>query len=397
MSEGSGVTGQSTPHESSQPLNIICFLFDPHVGGPSIRARMVYERMSDSGHLARIACPRNQGSVEGYMAEKDIPFDHLDIDKPVLPSKIKAFAGFVLRFPRSILRMRAYLRRHLPDVIHVNGAFDMGPVLAGRLSGVPVVWHLNDTVFSQRFSRILGFFVRRLATIVVAAAGRVAKHYGVEDVAHIIFAPVDVDRFLPRPPAGFPRSEPVIGLLGNWNWIKGQDRFVEAIARLRDQELPVKGQIMGRFLDSQEAFWKPVIERMKADKLDQVIACPGFVEDTVEALGGLDILLLTSHSEASPICVLEAMSIGVPVVSFDVGGVREMLGDGEESAGLVVPEGDVAALVKAAASLLRDPARYSRMALAGQARAREYFSMEACVKRHEAAYRAAIATRKTTS
>ena len=153
---------------------------------------------------------------------------------------------------------------------------------------------------------------------------------------------------------------------------------------------PVRGRMMGRYLESQRDFWEPVEARLAADpELDAAIERTGFVDDPAAALSDLDILILTSHSEASPICVHEAMSIGIPQVVFDVGGVREMLGEKGE-AGLIVPAGDIDALVDGIARLLDDPALYARMAAAGPERARAHFSLEACVERHIAAYRAAI-------
>jgi len=383
-----------TPEGSTEPmkkLHVICFLFDPITGGPTIRARAVYERMIADGYEVRVAFPLGEGSAAGYIAESGIPVDRLMVRKPVPPSKPGPFLKFAFQLPLALWRTVRYLKQHKPDVIHVNGAFDIGPALAGRIAGVPVVWHLNDTIFSKRFSRLLGVFVKRTAMVVVAAAERVAEHYGVSG-GHtvVIHAPVNVERFTRRDPDSFPRAEPVLGLLGNWNWVKGQDRFVETIQRLRDAGSPVRGRAMGKFPDSQKAFWEPVLATIEASGLEEVIERPGFVENTAAALRDIDILLLTSHSEASPICVHEAMSIGIPQVVFDVGGVREMLGDGDRAAGMIVPEGDVGAMTAAVERLLADASLYARMALNGQKRARAYFSLEACIARHEAAYADAV-------
>jgi len=380
------------PDAAPAPLSVICFLFDPNVGGPTIRARAVYTRMMAAGHAVRVAFPRGEGGAAGHIAEAGIPVDRLAVDKPVMPTKPLKFLRFALTFPLALWRTVAYLKRHRPDVIHVNGAFDVGPALAGRLAGVPVVWHLNDTSFGPRIAGPMGWVVRRLATRIVAAATRVAEHYNVAGMdPHIVHAPVDIRRFKARPAAGFPRAAPVLGLLANWNVLKRQDRFVEVIARLRTNGHEVRGRIMGKFLDSQKDYWEPIVARMTADGLDRVIETPGFVADVPAAMADLDVLLLTSVSEASPICVLEAMAIGLPQVVFDVGGVREQLGEGDGAAGLVVPEGDIDAMVAAVERLLGDPALYAAMAANGQARARAEFSLEACVARHEAAYAAAIA------
>lgn len=377
------------------PIKAICFIFDSNIGGPTIRARSVYARLAASGHSVRIAFPHGDGPAPDFVAAAGVPVDRLPIAKPVLPRKPWAFAKFAARFPFDLWRTAAYLRARRPDLIHVNGAFDVGPALAGWLTGTPVVWHLNDTVFSPRLSRLLGRLVRRVATVIVVAAGRVGTHYGVAGAETVtIHAPVDVDRFVIRNPEGRPYGAAVIGQLASWNWIKGQDRFIEAVKRLRAAGRPVRGRIVGAFLPRQRDYWQPIVARMEREGLGEHIDTPGFAEDSAKELAGMDLMLLTSHSEASPMCVLEGMSVGVPQVVFDVGGVREMLGEGADAAGIIVPEGDIDAMVMAVGRLLDDPVLYARMAAAGQARARAHFSLEACVARHEAAYRQAIATKR---
>lgn len=371
-------------------FRIICFLFDPQTGGPTVRARAVYTHMRKDGHTVRLGLPNLEGSAAGYLAEAGLDVDKLDMPKPVLPSKPWAFLKFCLGVPGGIWTARRYLKTHAPDVVHVNGAFDIIPAFGARAAGVPVVWHLNDTIFGARLSRILGRMVRAVATQVVTAADRVARHYGIPEGQHLtIHAPVDVARFAERQDGPHPRSAPRLLLIGNWNWVKGQGRFVEVIRRLRADGLEARGLVAGRFLESQENFWRPIVADIEASGLKDAIETPGFVADTHAALRDSDLLLLTSHSEASPMAVLEAMAVGVPQVVFDVGGVREMLGEGEDAAGIVVPEGDVAAMTDAAQKLLSDKEMYSRLAHNGQARARAMFSVEACAERHLQAYRRA--------
>ena len=375
---------------AAQPLKVICFLFDPNTGGPTIRARAVYQRMVAMGYEVRIAFPDGEGTAGPYIAEAGLPVDRLPILKPVHPKKLFAFLTFALSVPVALWRLVRYLRRHRPDVIHVNGAFDVAPALAGRLAGVPVVWHLNDTVFGPGLSLRLGWLVKRVATVVVTAADRVGQHYGVADRAMTIHAPVDTDRNAARAPGWTPGAAAKVGLLANWNWIKGHDRFVDLIALLRDRGRSVQGVVMGAFHERQRAFWEPIVDRMKRDGLDQHVDARGFVADTAAGLAELDILVLTSQSEASPMCVHEGMSIGVPQVVFDVGGVREMLGEGDGAAGIIVPPGDVEAMADGVARLLDDPDLYARMAANGQARARAHFSLDACVARHQEAYGRAV-------
>ena len=90
--------------------------------------------------------------------------------------------------------------------------------------------------------------------------------------------------------------------------------------------------------------------------------------------------MLSSRSEGAPFSILEAMAAGLPVVATDVGGVRELVADGET--GLLVPAGDPARLAEALRSLLADPALRRRLGAAGHARARERFDLRALRDAH---------------
>ncbi|MDC0499743.1 glycosyltransferase family 4 protein [Paracoccaceae bacterium] len=368
-------------------MKIICFLFDPNVGGPTIRARNVYERMMKEGYSIRVAFPRNEGPALDFLAQKGIPTDRLNIAKPVLPRKLGPFVRFVFTAPVALLRMVAYLLRERPDLIHVNGAFDLIPACAGWLTRTPVVWHLNDTAFGAGLSKILGRVVKLLSSTIIIAARRVGEHYNVmERKPHIVHAPVDIARLPVSDRISHPAIPPQLILIGNWNWIKGQERFVAVLKKLRDRGTQASGLVIGRFIEGQKDYWEPILDQVQAYGLSDIFEAPGYLEEPYERLAQSDILLLTSHSEASPMALLEAMAIGVPVVTFDVGGVREMLGEGNEAAGFVVSRDDVQSMVEAVEVLLNDRETYLRMSGNGQKRARAHFSLEECVSRHKEVY-----------
>lgn len=385
-----------------RPLKVVCFQFDPNICGPNVRARAVYRHMAQQGHVVRIVIPAGPGSAEAFYRDAGITVDRLDIRKPVSPSDRRAFAFYFLALPLGIARAVTYLHRERPDVVHVNGAFDLVPGIAAWLVRLPLVWHLIDTAPPRPVGRILGRIVSLLATRIVIVAPTVGEYYGINSKrAEMVFEPVDTARFPPRDPTGHPKSPAVIGMLANWNPLKGQDRFIEVIRQLRDRGVPVRGRIMGALNDRQASYWRPLLARIKQAGLDSVIEHLGFVEDPAAALADIDAMLLTSRSEACPISVLEAMSIGVPQVCFRVGGVDEILGtdgcaddprddSGMPVAGLTVPEGDVEAMVAAVERLLSEPGLYVSQARAGQARARALFSLETCVARHNDVYSRAI-------
>src|SRR5262249_34934980 len=98
-------------------------------------------------------------------------------------------------------------------------------------------------------------------------------------------------------------------------------------------------------------------------------------------LSACDLVGLTSHNEAAPVSILEALSVGCPVVASDVGSVRETVMDGET--GRVFAAGDVDAYSAAAIELLRNADLRRQLGAAGRNLVVERWSLDAMVRGYE--------------
>jgi glycosyltransferase involved in cell wall biosynthesis len=155
--------------------------------------------------------------------------------------------------------------------------------------------------------------------------------------------------------------------------VKDLMTLVGVPARLRDEVPDVRLEIAG---DGPE---RARLERKGASRdLTGTVAFLGWRTDIRSVMSGWDILALPSREESFPIAALEAMGVGLPVVACAVGGVPELVIDGET--GWLVPVGDVDALTERLGRLLRDPGLRHAMGSAGRKRARQHFSIEQMVR-----------------
>lgn len=132
------------------------------------------------------------------------------------------------------------------------------------------------------------------------------------------------------------------------------------------------------------------IERLGAGA---AVALVGERDDVPERLAAADVFVLSSRSEAMPMVVLEAMAAGLPVVASAVGGMPELVVDGET--GLLVVPGDPQPLAAALSRLARDPLLRGRLGAAGRDRAARHHSLEEMRRRHADLYRSQLSDRGT--
>jgi glycosyltransferase involved in cell wall biosynthesis len=121
----------------------------------------------------------------------------------------------------------------------------------------------------------------------------------------------------------------------------------------------------------------PAVERA-ARQSDGAARVLGFRADAVDIMNAADVVCLTSAVEAMPMSVLEAMSVARPVVALRVGGLPEVVADGET--GLLIAPDRPSEMATALVGLARDAARAEELGRAGRALQQRSFSIEAMTR-----------------
>lgn len=149
--------------------------------------------------------------------------------------------------------------------------------------------------------------------------------------------------------------------------VKNAVAFVNGVALAHEHDPRIRGLIVG---DGPE---RAAAEAVAA-ATGEAVALLGARGDVAELMNAADAICLTSHTEGQPLVVLEAMSLGRPVVATRVGGLTELVSDGET--GLLVPDGDLEAFAAALCALADDPALRQRLGDAGKQRHGELFTAD---------------------
>lgn len=197
---------------------------------------------------------------------------------------------------------------------------------------------------------------------------------------------VDTDRF--RPTGGDPPQKTgprVLVHSSNFRPLKRIDDVVHIFAGVR-QALPARLVLVG---DGPE---RPRIEALVAELgLSPHVQFLGMQLDVVAALQAADVFLLPSSTEGFGLAALEALSCGVPVVASRVGGIPEVVDEGET--GFLCPPGDVPEMTAAVLRLLRDPALHRRMSEKARLTVVKEWRQEPRVAQYEAYYRHILSAR----
>jgi len=288
-----------------------------------------------------------------------------------------------LRDLAGVLELVSLFRRERPQVVHASSskAGVLGR-LAAAATGVPVrFFTVHGWAFSaysglaSRLYRVSDRLMAPLTTVTICvsetelAAGLAAGTCRAEHSV-VIHNAVDVTA---APRSLHDGATPRLIAVGRLKAPKDFLTLVRALAALPDRAY--EAVIVG---DGPER--GAVEEEIRRLGLGDRVELLGERGDVPELLAGSDVFVLSSRSEGLPVSVLEAMAAKLPVVASRVGGLVELVVDGET--GLLVPPGDEAALTEALRRLVDDRELRRKLGAAGRARAEASFDLSAFRRAH---------------
>jgi polysaccharide biosynthesis protein PelF len=286
------------------------------------------------------------------------------------------------------------------DLIHASCAGYCGlPGVIGRIKhDLPFMLTEHGINIREQYlnlrTGIPSLFVRRFLHYLVSAVVKLNYHYAdliapvcdyntrweqwwdvPREKIKIIYNGADPDKFCPSTYA--PNSHPIIMNMGLIFPPKAQLNLIEAAAIVRDKIPDVEFRFYGKPSDLD--YFARCQAKVLEYKLEQNVTFAGFTSEPWLMYGAADVVAMSSIAEGFPYAVIEAMFCGAAIVSTDVGGVAEALGD----TGLLVPANQPIALAESILQLLElSPDRRKEMGRKSRERALILFTQKQCIQAH---------------
>lgn len=263
-----------------------------------------------------------------------------------------------------------FFRSERIDILHVQAGYLLLYVfLPAKLAGVKIVYteHAKHSIQTKPVVKyavkLLAPFLDSITTVSSDLKSFFIEYLGISP-SRVVTVPngVDVTRFSVDGPSvrgnHIPDGVTVIGSVARMSEAKDHGNLLRAYAVVREKHEDVVLALVGDGETREE-----VEDLISEYGLEDSVLMLGRQDDVPAFLRAMDLFVLPSKREGAPISVLEAMSCGVPVVATDVGGVSEILTDGED--GRIVPSQDHDALAEAMLWMLEHPEKRAALGARG--------------------------------
>lgn len=381
-------------HQTPEPsldgrgrVRVLLVITRLNVGGPAAHAVLLAERMDPARYETRLVTGTEDADEGNYLALHGKSRERVlvlpDLGRPIRPA-----ADF-----RAVVRLARLIRRFRPHIVHTHtakaGALGRAAALLAGVSAPALVHTFHGHVFRGYFTAARA---RAFLTVERWLAGRTDRLLAVSptvrrellslgigrpermtvmplglDLAPFLHADVARGRF--RAELGVPEATPLVGIVARLVPIKAHEVFVAGAralaARVRSACFVVVGD--GERRSELEAL-------ARGAGLTDRIRFVGWRRDLDRVYADLDVVVLTSRNEGSPVALIEAMAAGRAVVATRVGGVPDLVED--RVTGSLVPPDDAGALALAIEALLADPSRRARLGAAARQRVHPAYGAE---------------------
>lgn len=371
---------------------VVCFpYFGDTVGGSHLSSLELIRRLPLWGYTPKVVL-HTHGAFSDYLDALGIEYDCLE--RPVTIRSSDSIFATSVHAVRSQPALVAYLRRSAADVVHTNdNRMHQTWAIAARLSGVLHVRHQRTPfgVGSRQYRFLLSLPQHIVAISQYVANTCPPKHkqrlhvidnpFSIPDNVNreasrdLILQEIGVTNAKPANKAYTYKRPTIIGMFANFHERKRPELALNVLARMSKCEPDAKDSLFLLFFGfyPQEAM-DSLTRRAKELSIDNNVRFMGFRADPTSAMAGCDLVIATARREPFGRTLVEAMSVGTPVVATGDGGHLEII-QHEQNGYLVNPD-DTEGFATTCCELLQSFERRREIGLQGLRSVRERFNAD---------------------
>jgi glycosyltransferase involved in cell wall biosynthesis len=389
---------------NGRPVKVLRVIARLNMGGPALHVAYLTSGLAERGYETTLVAgtlARGEDSMAFVAEQLGVHVEHL----PELSREISPF-----RDARAVVRLARIIRKERPQILHTHtakaGAVGrMAALLAGDARPPIVVHTFHGHVLRGYFDpvrtygfRLLERWLARSTTKLIAVSPQVRDDlvgFGVAPPERfaIVRLGIELERRVAtdddarretRRVLGVPQDAFVVGWVGRMTAVKNTDDVLLALRTLQDRGVDGYLLMVGDGPDRERL-------EQRAHDLELTRRCLflGYQEEVARFYAALDAMLLPSVNEGTPVSAIEALAARRPVVATRVGGVPDVVDEGED--GFLVEPGAPAALAERLERLAREPKLRERMGERGRARVLERYAVSRLVDDIDALYRELLA------
>lgn len=328
-----------------------------------------------------VACPEGsmRGEVSG-LCEKA-----LIIREARLPSYFDLIGYFKAAYGclLNLIPLIKFIRSNNIDMVFTNTSSIFHGMIAARLGRVPSVTMIHEMIspiYLRKLRFKLIYSLNRKVILITNVMFREFDPSGTCARLVKISEAIDLSVF-DTPPRNVPFDQYgindrtyVIGLVGSLGVLKGHTYFIRMAAEVIKKVQNVKFLIVGRYTQTELQYYHELLSLCDTLGVRDYVTITGFVPDLLALMNRLDILAICSFTEGMSLVALEAMALGKPVVTFDVGGMAEAVTD--HITGRVIPFSDYREMAQAVIAILQNEKMAKSMGEAGRKKVEQDFNIE---------------------
>lgn len=372
-----------------EKLRVIQLVEDLKIGGAERVIADIAEGVDRNLFDASVWCVSRGGETAEELRKKGIEVRVLGI---------KSYHN-----PLNIFRLSSQLKKAIPDIVHTHGYFAsvIGRLAARRARISVIISHVHSTYWEYKKKHILMEKALSRITDRIICCSKAVENFvrGYEKIKPektlMIYNGVDEDRFSTVPDTSSLRAQlaieegaSVVGTISSLTPHKGHAYLIQAAVKVHDSWPAAKFLIVGDGL-----LRKTLEEQAGRLNIASSVIFAGIQKNIPEVLSLMDVFVLPSYSrEGLGIAIIEAMAAGKPVVATNIGGIPEVVKDGET--GYLAPPQNPEALAQAIIKLLQNPTNAKAMGKQGRIRFEKKFTKKRMLSEVENLYAALIDKKK---